>query len=69
MKPDIEKNPLGQLLQTIKTADLKDGSIATLPGGSITDVRYIASYNWRSDASAAILVPGGLCTGVTMLFY
>ncbi|KAH5416795.1 hypothetical protein HBI82_136560 [Parastagonospora nodorum] len=58
VKPDIEKNPLGQLLQTIKIADLKEGSITTLPGGSITDLCYIASYNWRSDTSAAILIPG-----------
>jgi hypothetical protein len=60
VKPDIKKNPLGQLLQTIKIADLKEGSITTLPGGSITDLRYIASYNWRSDTSAAILIPGRL---------
>ncbi|KAF2820346.1 hypothetical protein CC86DRAFT_305106 [Ophiobolus disseminans] len=57
-KPDTNKHPLGELLKTIENSDLKSQPSA-LPADALTsDVRYVASYNWRNDVGATILVPG-----------
>jgi hypothetical protein len=58
VKPDLETNPLGQLVKTFNSAGLNDKSNILSPATSISDLRYIASYNWRSDKTTTILVPG-----------
>ncbi|KAL5119740.1 hypothetical protein ACEQ8H_002346 [Pleosporales sp. CAS-2024a] len=60
VQPDLDKNPLGPLLKTIVIADLDDDSNIASSTRPIAHVRYIASYNWCSDASNTntILVPG-----------
>jgi hypothetical protein len=58
VKPDTDKIPLGKLLKIISNSDLKDYSDAAHTGELISDIRYIASYNWRSDTSTTIIVPG-----------
>ncbi|OAK97804.1 hypothetical protein IQ06DRAFT_227647 [Phaeosphaeriaceae sp. SRC1lsM3a] len=58
VKPDLVKNPLGELLETVSISDLGLGTTKTTTHGSISDLKYVASYNWRSDAVPTILVPG-----------
>jgi hypothetical protein len=58
-KPDIVKNPLGELIETLSIADLKlRTNDAAVTQGTISDLKYVASYNWRNDTSPTILVPG-----------
>jgi len=58
IKPDTQKNPLRELLKTIKHHGLKS-RLATMPtNAQISDVCYITSYNWRNDGEDTILVPG-----------
>jgi hypothetical protein len=61
-KPDVEKKPLGQLLRTIRNSNLGTGNagsfVATPISDPISDLQYIASYNWRDDGSTTIIVPG-----------
>jgi hypothetical protein len=57
-KPDTDKNPLGELLKSISNSDLKLDGYSVHSKEPISDLRYIASYNWRSDSSATIIVPG-----------
>jgi hypothetical protein len=58
VKPDTEKHPLGELLKSFSKADLKVDSNNAHKKESISGLRYIASYNWRSDSSTTIIVPG-----------
>lgn len=57
-KPDIEKYPLGRLLETFRTSDLKtkDGESTDAP--VISDCQYVASYNWLNEEAPSIVVPG-----------
>lgn len=57
-KPDTVKNPLGGLIETLSVADLKLRTTDSITQGTISDLKYIASYNWRKDTSPTILVPG-----------
>ncbi|KAH8692474.1 hypothetical protein GQ44DRAFT_832853 [Phaeosphaeriaceae sp. PMI808] len=57
-KPDIEKQPLGQLLRTIDKVNLKGNPAQPFGDTPISELRYVASYNWRNDNSTTILVPG-----------
>jgi hypothetical protein len=58
-KPDIKRNPLGEHLKTITNSDLEaEATTFSTERTSISDLRYVASYNWRDDTSASILVPG-----------
>lgn len=58
IKPDIVKNPLGKLKETIHASDstllVKDLSRTA----TITDCRYLASYNWLNRSAPTIAVPG-----------
>jgi hypothetical protein len=62
VKPDIERHPLGHLLNTIHNLDLKvdrthqTDTATAFP--AILDLQYIASYNWINDDTPTILVPG-----------
>lgn len=58
VEPDIVKNPLGELLETVSISDLKLESNVSNTQGAIFDLKYVASYNWRNDATPTILVPG-----------
>ena len=66
MKPDINKNPLGELLVSLRPSDLEPAQ-ADLPSFSgIGDCQYVTSYNWLTGKDSTILVPGGpLCTAKT----
>jgi hypothetical protein len=55
---DTVKHPLGELLETLKIPGITLDSDATSKYKTISDLRYVASYNWRSDPSATIIVPG-----------
>jgi hypothetical protein len=57
-KPDIKRNPLGEHLKTLRNSDLEAEATKLATDTSISDLRYVASYNWRNDDSTAILVPG-----------
>lgn len=58
VKPDIKKNPLGDLLKTILAPRLvveaKDAALAS----EITDCQYVSSYDWLNDQTPTILIPG-----------
>ncbi|KAH7390935.1 hypothetical protein DE146DRAFT_147938 [Phaeosphaeria sp. MPI-PUGE-AT-0046c] len=56
VEPDLVKNPLGELLETVSIPRLQ--IVDPAAHGSISDVKYIASYNWHTDAVPTILVPG-----------
>jgi hypothetical protein len=60
VKPDTSKNPLGQLLKTLGSSDLRIESANSFGDTPISDVQYAASYNWRGGGSNTILVPGML---------
>lgn len=60
VKPDIHKNPLGEHLKTFENSELEVDSNTTFVDTAVSDLRYVASYNWRSGDSATILVPGEL---------
>jgi hypothetical protein len=58
IKPDIQKNPLGYLLKTLNNSDLKMDSVTSFSDTPISDLQYIASYNWREEGLNTIIVPG-----------
>jgi hypothetical protein len=58
VQPDTIKHPLGELLETLKIPGITLDSDATSKYKTISDLRYVASYNWRSDSAATIIVPG-----------
>jgi hypothetical protein len=60
VKPDTSKNPLGQLLKTLSSSDLRVEGTESYIDTPISDVQYVASYNWRGGGSNTILVPGML---------
>lgn len=59
VKPDIVKNPLGELLQLFN-ADELDGSFDNVTAGkdSITKCENVASYSWTDEETPTIIVPG-----------
>jgi hypothetical protein len=57
-KPDINKHPLGELLESLSISDLRVNRKAASKDETISNLRYVASYNWRGDASTTIIVPG-----------
>ncbi|KAF2853410.1 hypothetical protein T440DRAFT_389859 [Plenodomus tracheiphilus IPT5] len=56
VKLDTDAHPLGELLQTVQGSDLKLVNAST--DVSIDDCRYVASYNWLSDATTATIIAG-----------
>jgi hypothetical protein len=58
VQPDTIRRPLGELLETLKIPDLTLASDANAKYKTISELRYVASYNWRSDSSTTIIVPG-----------
>ncbi|KAF1851482.1 uncharacterized protein K460DRAFT_298555 [Cucurbitaria berberidis CBS 394.84] len=58
VKPDIEKYPLGKLLQTLQASDLIPEQNGLSHKAAITDCQYIASYNWLNNSTPTIIVPG-----------
>lgn len=57
-KPDIEANPLGDLLKTFHNSDIKVETHDSRTGSAISDLQYVASYNWLNGEDHVILVPG-----------
>lgn len=58
VKPDIEKYPLGQLLQTFRDSDLRVEAKTLSHKVSITNCDCVASYNWLSEKAPTIIIPG-----------
>jgi hypothetical protein len=58
VQPDTVRRPLGELLETLKIPDLTLASDTNAKYKTISELRYVASYNWRSDSSTTIIVPG-----------
>ncbi|KAI8933539.1 hypothetical protein NX059_009276 [Plenodomus lindquistii] len=56
VKLDTEARPLGELLQTIQSSQLRQSSHST--STSIDDCQYVASYSWLDDTNATIITPG-----------
>jgi hypothetical protein len=56
--PDLKNHPLGDLVKTLRNSDLsvEESHIAKPP--TISDCRYVASYNWSNDPVPTIIVPG-----------
>ncbi|KAF2793546.1 hypothetical protein K505DRAFT_417731 [Melanomma pulvis-pyrius CBS 109.77] len=57
-KPDIVKHPLGELLQTLQVSELDPETEKLSDAVKITDLKYVASYNWMNDKTPTIMVPG-----------
>ncbi|KAF2713833.1 hypothetical protein K504DRAFT_498627 [Pleomassaria siparia CBS 279.74] len=57
-EPDIVAHPLGELLQTIRISDLSLEAIKTSKPTDITDLKYVASYNWMEGDAPTIMIPG-----------
>ena len=59
VKPDLVRNPLGELLQFFNVEEL-DGTFYSAPAGegSITKCEHVASYSWTHDENPTIMVPG-----------
>ncbi|KAF2205316.1 hypothetical protein GQ43DRAFT_477463 [Delitschia confertaspora ATCC 74209] len=56
--PDISLHPLGDMLTTI-TNDCLDTAAKLVTGtSSITDCKYIGSYNWLDAKDPTIIIPG-----------
>lgn len=55
---DLNKHPLGSLLETTKLSDLESTTESDGGDVSIQDCTYIALYNWLNQESPTILVPG-----------
>lgn len=58
VKPDINKNPVGELLTTVDNADLNVKSTKIVGNASIEDCEYVASYSWIDAKAPTIKVPG-----------
>ncbi|KAF2127933.1 hypothetical protein P153DRAFT_376859 [Dothidotthia symphoricarpi CBS 119687] len=56
IKPDIEKYPLGSLIELLHVSSLEAKSDDTTPG--ISHCQYVASYNWLNENTPTIIVPG-----------
>lgn len=54
-KPDLKKNPLGDLIKEIQSSDL---SLMPIDLAEISDCQYVASYNWLNDKQPTIVIPG-----------
>lgn len=59
VKPDLVRNPLGELFQSFNVEEL-DGTFYSAPAGegSITKCEHVASYSWTNDENPTIMVPG-----------
>jgi hypothetical protein len=55
MKPDLEKQPLGDLVKEFHSSDL---SLKPIDLAEIFDCQYVASYNWLNDEVPTIVIPG-----------
>ena len=58
VKPDIQKYPLGQLLQSFYDYDFKAEKEKIDFEPLIVDCQYVASYNWLNHKTPTIMVPG-----------
>jgi hypothetical protein len=60
-EPDTVRHPLGELLQTLYLSDIKpEPERFAAATTQITDLKYVASYNWLDGKSPTIMVPGKL---------
>jgi hypothetical protein len=65
MKPDVEKHPLGELLKTFHSSDLRLDQGDSVHLAAISGCQYVASYNWLNDRDPTIIVPGKLFFHIT----
>lgn len=59
-EPDTARHPLGELLQTFYLSDIKPEPERFAATAQITDLKYVASYNWLDGKAPTIMVPGKL---------
>jgi hypothetical protein len=57
VKPDLERHPLGDLVNEFRNSDL---SLKPAALAEISDCQYVASYNWLNGKVPTIAIPGGL---------
>ncbi|RMZ67478.1 geranylgeranyl pyrophosphate synthetase [Pyrenophora seminiperda CCB06] len=58
LKPDIERHPLGVIVETIRSSGLSVGAIGSTQIPEISGCKYVASYNWLNSEVPTIIVPG-----------
>lgn len=58
VKPDLIKHPLGELLVSLRPADLEPPQDALPTPPLIKDCQYVTSYNWLAGKDTTILIPG-----------
>ena len=57
-EPNITSRPLGELLTSIENPELEQAAQNASLHASITDCRYVTSYNWQNARVPSIVVPG-----------
>ena len=57
-KPNITSRPLGELLASFVNSELEQAAQNASLHASITDCRYVTSYNWQNASVPSIIVPG-----------
>jgi hypothetical protein len=61
VKPDISRNPLGELLVSLQTSDLVPPPARSPSSPGIGNCQYVASYNWLVGKETTIAIPGEYC--------
>ncbi|KAF2471115.1 uncharacterized protein BDR25DRAFT_325386 [Lindgomyces ingoldianus] len=56
--PDISLHPLGNLIDSLDNSSLDLAVCTTSRSSSITDCKYVTSYNWLNEKTPTIMVPG-----------